>query len=203
MGVKSLFLLAVLALRDPVDDLIARLGSDDYAERVAATAALKALGKPVEPRLRALRSDDAEVAWRRDDILGHLKTLHESALLTTSVRIVGDRCEIVHRPDEEGGAKHPENRIVRLGVRKGAEEFVCVRRDASWREYDPAALLPVLRAEVARPFGLGVPDAFHLLARAPLFPELVPLLEERMKNTSDPVVREACLRALECQRRTP
>ncbi len=203
MGVRGLILLGALAAGDPVDELIARLGSGEYEERARATAALKALGRPVEARLRGLRTEDAEVAWRRDEILEHLKTLHESAVLLTRVRVDGDHCEVLHQAGGEKPALPPWDRIVRLGVRKGAEEFVCAQRDVAWRDGDAAVLLPALRAEIARPFELGAPDAFHLLARAPLFPELVPALEERLKATTDPAVREACLRAIERQRRAP
>ncbi len=208
---RGLALAAVLAAGDPVDELIGRLGSDDWSERVRATAALQALGKAVEPRLRALRTDDLEVAWRREAVLRHFETLHEGTLFSR-IRIGPEGVEVAHAGDageaEERGLRvrgtlHPWDRIVRRGVRGGVEEFVCARRDVAWSDGDPAVLEAPLRAEIARPFETGAPDAFHLLARVPLFPGLVPALEDRLKDTPDPVVRDACLRALECQRRNP
>jgi len=78
-----------------------------------------------------------------------------------------------------------------------------VQRDVTWRDGDFSVLDDVLRAEIARPFEIGAPAAFHLLARCRAFARLVPALEDRMKTTTDPAVREACARALETQGRKP
>src|SRR5204863_4401529 len=85
----------------------------------------------------------------------------------------------------------PWNRVIRIGVREGEETYVCVQAAVTWREGDVSVLDDVLRAEIVRPFEIGAPAAFHLLARCRGFGNVLPTLEERMKTTADPAVRDA------------
>jgi len=91
---------AALLAGDPVDELIERLGNDDPFERDRATEALKRLGRRAEAPLKALRTDDAEVAWRREEILEHIASLHESPVLLSIVQ-VGDASARVLHVDED------------------------------------------------------------------------------------------------------
>ena len=61
----------------------------------------------------------------------------------------------------------------------------------------------MLREDIARPFEVGAPDVFHLLAASSAFPRLMSALETRLNRSTDPVVRDACARVLETQSRLP
>ncbi len=233
MGVKGLMLAAALLAGDPVDELIEQLGSDDPFERDRATEALKKAGRRTIALLQALRTVDAEVVWRRDEILEHLGSLRESPLLISLVQVREDSARILRADgsglllpglflelqgeEEEGvwlrlqregrgdrrATLHGWDRLIRLGVHDGWETFVCAQRDVTWRDGDFSILDDVLRGEIARPFEIGAPPVFRLLSRCRAFSRLVPELAHRMKTTTDPAVREACVHALENQRRTP
>jgi hypothetical protein len=86
-----LSLAAVLAIGAPcraadadatrVDRLIQQLGSDQFAQREAASRALEAIGAPAFAALRdALGSDDAEVRRRAENLVERLRPrLHAQA----------------------------------------------------------------------------------------------------------------------------
>lgn len=230
---KGLILAAALLAGDPVDELIERLGGDDPFERDRATEALKKSGRRAIAPLQALRTADAEVVWRRDEILEHLGSLRESALLISLVQFREDSARILRADgsglllpglflelqgeEEEGvwlrlllegrGDRRATlqgwDRLLRIGVHGGWETYVCVQRHVSWREGDFSVLDDVLRDEIARPFEIEAPPVFRLLTRCRGFSRLVPELAQRMKTTTDPMVREACAHAIETQRRTP
>lgn len=68
-----LTLVLALALLQDVDDLVKKLGSEDYAEREKATEALRAKGKDAEEALRkAQASEDPEVRSRSKALLEEL-----------------------------------------------------------------------------------------------------------------------------------
>jgi len=212
-------LAAALLAGDDIGELIGLLGSDDSPARSRATEALKRLGKRVEDPLRALQTDDLEVSLRRDQILAYVKDARESTVLVSWIRVDSESTRVLHEEPVEGRAEpggfraqldgerrprlYPWDRILRLGVRDGRDTYLCVRRERMWRPADPSVLEDVLRAEVARPFEIGAPDAFHLLARSSAFPRLIPAIVDRLNRSNDPVVREACERALEAQGRQP
>ena len=228
-----MILAAALFAGDPVDELIERLGSDDPFERDRATEALKRAGRSAIAPLQALRTADAEVVWRRGEILEHLGALRESPLLISLVQVRDDSARLLladgsglllpglflelQGEEEEGvwlrllregrgdrrATLHRWDRLVWLGVHDGWETYVCAQRDVTWRDGDFSILDDVLREEIARPFEIGAPPVFRLLTRRRGFSRLVPALNDRMKTTADPAVREACLHALETQRRTP
>ncbi len=230
---KGLILAAALLGGDPIDELIERLGSDDPFERDRATEAIKKSGRRAIASLQALRTGDAEVAWRREAILEHLGALRESPLLLSLVQVGEASARIlqadgsgfllpglfleIQGEEEEGvwirllregrgdrrATLHRWDRLAWLGVHDGWETYVCAQRDVTWRDGDFAILDDVLREEIARPFEIGAPPAFRLLTRWRGFSRLVLALDDRMKTTADPVVREACVHALETQRRTP
>jgi tetratricopeptide (TPR) repeat protein len=59
--------------RGRVEALIRDLGDDSFPKREAASAALRKLGSGAAPLLReALKSDDAEVRWRAQNVLNNL-----------------------------------------------------------------------------------------------------------------------------------
>jgi hypothetical protein len=67
----ALAALATLAQEPPpIDELIRKLGSEDFAEREKATEELRRIGKPAEEALRkAAESDDPEVRTRAQALL--------------------------------------------------------------------------------------------------------------------------------------
>lgn len=209
-----MFALVVAALAlDEIDDLVRKLGADDVDAREAATVELKSKGKAVEPRLRvALKiADDPEIAARLGVVLAYLADLVEAdgVLLVINAHRVG-----VERADafdaERGrwrgpwdGTARPVDRILRHsdGV------FVCFlpgRPTVRYQKSRPGdLLLPLLRAEIARPVDLDLPIGFELLGLCSGYPELIPALEERAKKSSDPLVKRLCQRAIEKQKEVP
>jgi hypothetical protein len=71
----ALVLAAVALAQDParIDELVKKLGSEDFAEREKAAAELRGIGKPAEEALRkAAESEDPEVKRRARGLLDEL-----------------------------------------------------------------------------------------------------------------------------------
>src|SRR5262245_47149490 len=89
-AVPSLSLTAaeVPVPRERIDQLIAHLGSKQFAERDAATRALDALGEPVLEALRKARtSEDAEVSRRAEELVAQIERRMENARLLAGRRV--------------------------------------------------------------------------------------------------------------------
>ncbi len=78
-------------LNDPslgkkAEELIAKLGDDDWESREKATKALIAMGRPAAAKLtEATRSTDAEVKWRADHILREIRERSPAPVISAGV----------------------------------------------------------------------------------------------------------------------
>src|SRR5262245_10668624 len=84
----TLFTGPLAAADEQVGRLITQLGSKQFAEREAASAALDALGEPALASLRKARtSEDAEISRRAEGLVARIERRVESARLLEPKRV--------------------------------------------------------------------------------------------------------------------
>lgn len=212
-------ILICLLAADEVGELIRDLGSEEYQTRERSTAALIEKGEAVVERLRAVETRDPEVQWRVRHIVAEIDATKHAELLVSVVSVADRAWEVRHYTPREGAIdigpvrwtvkdgglwrnfeRLVEERIVSLGTHGGRESFVLARRNVRFREGELGVWRPVVAAELERPPSTDVPAVFHLLARAPAFPETRSALEKLERESPDPLVRSLCARAREGQR---
>ena len=203
----ALLLAALALIGDDLDALIRQLGSERVEEREAATLGLMQKGPPARDRLEKelTRTRDLEVAVRLRRILKHYENLisAEAILITVSKETIG--LEPTERPRDNwwkrGSDLHPVDRIVRLK----AGGFACLLTGdptvIADRTQPQEALIPLLRADIDRPFEIDPPAGLEMLTRIGGFSNLISALEARLSRTSDPIVRRVCRRAIERQQK--
>ncbi len=98
-------------------------------------------------------------------------------------------------------------RTARVETDGGRPAFVWLRYASDgvrWDAREPMrSIAPLLRADVERPAGADVPDAFRLLMSRAGFRSLIPDLRRRAEETRDPFVRRLCERAIAKQEEEP
>ena len=165
-----------------IDALVAQLGADDFDARESATKALKELAPQPRAALeRALKSTDAEVRWRAEEILKNADDPTQGRLYTV--------CKVIARQQYLGLAREL---IAVLPLIEGEEGRSAARKAlaATATREDAAQLRPLLKSPSDHERGGGATALAAALGRDSIT-DLKPLLAD-----ASPMVALAAARAL-------